>query len=111
MSSLERDKALGEVLKKRFGDAIKQTAETSDMPTFHVSQPRIKEILRFLKTEASPRFLRLDDLTAVDESARRERNGYPDYTLVYHLLSYESASRVRLKVELSGQEPDDPVHH
>jgi NADH dehydrogenase I D subunit len=101
----ERDKALGEVLRQRFGDAVRQTAETSDMPTFHVSQSRIKEILRFLKTEASPKFLRLDDLTAVDESARRERKATPDYTLVYHLLSYESASRVRLKVELSSRDP------
>jgi NADH-quinone oxidoreductase subunit B/C/D len=49
--------------------------------------------------------LRLDDLTALDESARRDRKAYPDYTLVYQLLSFESASRVRLKVALSGLEP------
>jgi NADH dehydrogenase I D subunit len=101
----ERDKTLGEALKDRFGDAVRQTEETSDMPTFHVSQSRVGEVLRFLKAEASPRFSRLDDLTAVDESVRRERKEYPDYTLVYHLLSYESASRVRLKVDLSGRDP------
>ncbi|HYQ61447.1 MAG TPA: NADH dehydrogenase (quinone) subunit D, partial [Desulfatiglandales bacterium] len=56
-------------------------------------------------TEASPRFARLDDLTAIDESARRERKAFPGYTLVYHLLSYESASRVRLKVALHGEDP------
>ncbi len=59
---------------------------TSDMPTFTVAAARVKEVLRYLKTEASPRFLRLEDLTAVDESTRRERPDYPDYTLVYHLL-------------------------
>jgi NADH-quinone oxidoreductase subunit B/C/D len=75
------------------------------MLTFHVEQPKLKEVLRFLKTEATPKFRRLDDLTAIDESARRERNAFPDYTLVYHLLSYESASRIRLKVALHGEDP------
>lgn len=81
------------------------------MLTFYVAETHLREILQFLKTEATPKFLRLDDLTAVDESARRGlqpyvaydgtvaneiaggestrpvRQAYPDYTLVYHLLS------------------------
>ena len=59
------------------------------MLTFQVEAGRVKEVLRYLKHEAAPRFQRLDDLTAVDESARRERGGYPDFTLVYHLLSFD----------------------
>ena len=43
------------------------------MVTFEVTQSRVKDVLRFLKTEATPKFVRLDDLTAIDESARRER--------------------------------------
>jgi NADH dehydrogenase I D subunit len=101
----ERDKSLAQVLGERFGGAVQQAPHTSDMLTFYVDQPRVKEVLRFLKTEARPKFRRLDDLTAIDESARRERGGYPDYTLVYHLLSYESASRIRLKVALQGKDP------
>jgi NADH-quinone oxidoreductase subunit B/C/D len=101
----ERDKSLAQVMGQRFGGALQQAPQTSDMPTFFVDQPRVKEVLRFLKTEASPKFRRLDDVTAIDESARRERAGYPDYTLVYHLLSYESASRIRLKVALHGKDP------
>ena len=54
------------------------------------------------------RFQRLDDLTSIDESARRDRKAYPDYTLVYHLLQYDSASRVRLTTPLSGLEPVAP---
>jgi NADH dehydrogenase I D subunit len=101
----ERDKSLAQVLGERFGGAVQQAPHPSDMLTFYVDQPRVKEVLRFLKTEASPKFRRLDDLTAIDESARRERGGHPDYTLVYHLLSYESASRIRLKVALHGKDP------
>ena len=99
------------------------------MLTLHVAENRLKEILRFLKTEATPKFLRLDDLTAIDESARRGlqpyvaysetvaneiaggestrpvREAYPDYTLVYHLLSFDPPGRLRLKVGLRGEEP------
>jgi NADH dehydrogenase I D subunit len=126
---VDRDRSLSQVLKEKFGDAIVPAPQTSDMPAFHVAEGRLKDILKFLKTEATPKYLRLDDLTAVDESARRGlepyaahdgtvaheisggesdrpvRETYPDYTLIYHLLSFESPSRLRLKVGLKGKDP------
>jgi NADH dehydrogenase I D subunit len=102
----EADQSLAKTLTDRFGPAVAPAPQTSDMVTFSVDQVRLKEVLEFLKTEAQPRFLRLEDLTAVDESARRQRQDGHDFTLVYHLLSYESAGRLRLKVNLSGQEPE-----
>jgi NADH-quinone oxidoreductase subunit B/C/D len=102
----ERDKNLADILKERFGDFVDQVPETSDMPTFNVKENGLKKILRFLKTEAAPRFRRLEDLTAIDESERRPGQSYPDYSLVYSLLSFEPAGRLRLKVPLWG---DDPV--
>ena len=33
----ERDKSLAQILKEKFGDAIRQTPETSDMLTYHVT--------------------------------------------------------------------------
>jgi len=125
----EQDKSLGQVLKERFGNAVQQASPTSDMLTFHVSENRLKEVLTFLKTEATPGYLRLDDLTAIDESERRGlqryaeyagtvaheisggeserpvREVYPDYSLVYHLLSFDPPSRLRLKVGLTGKDP------
>lgn len=101
----EVDKSLTGVLQAKFKDAIHPEADTSDMPSFQVEPDRVKEVLRFLKTEATPKFRSLTDLTAVDESTRRERTNYPDYTLVYHLLAYDPPSRVRLKVALHGTEP------
>jgi NADH-quinone oxidoreductase subunit B/C/D len=99
------DNRLTQTLKERFGEAVQQTAHTSDMLTLEVAEDRLKSVLRFLKQEATPRFRRLDDLTAIDESARRRPKTYPNYTLVYHLLSFEPASRLRLKVALLGEEP------
>lgn len=101
----ENDEGLAEGLRAHFGESVQQTQHTSDMPTFMVEQNRLKDVLRFLKSEATPRFQRLDDLTAIDESARRNHQEYPDYTLVYHLLSFEAASRLRLKVGLQGDAP------
>jgi len=125
----ERNQSLSQTLKERFAHAIIQTPQTSDMLAFHVAEDRLKEVLRFLKTEATPKYLRLDDLTAIDESARRGlqpyetyagtvvheisggepdrplREAYPDYTLVYHLLSFDPPSRLRLKVGLKGKDP------
>ena len=117
------------MLKAKFGEAVSQASPTSDMLCFHVPETHIREILHFLKSEAEPRFLRLDDLTAVDESARQgdllravrkgtdgkemnldqpsaqQAGGAADYTLVYHLLSFEPPQRIRLKVPLMGKDP------
>ena len=38
----------------------------------------------------------LEDLTAIDESARREPDDYSDYTLVYHLTSFDPPGRLRI---------------
>jgi NADH dehydrogenase I D subunit len=125
----EQDQSLSRVMKERFADAIIQTPQPSDMLTFHVAEDRLKEVATFLKNDAAPRYLRLDDVTAIDESARRGlhpyaayagtvaheisggesdrpvREPYPDYTLVYHLLSFDPPSRLRLKVGLKGKDP------
>jgi NADH-quinone oxidoreductase subunit B/C/D len=100
-----RSQSLARDLKNRFGQAVQQEPHTCDMPTFQVTPSRVKDVLRFLNSEATPQFQRLDDLTAIDESARRKREDYPDYTLVYHLLSFDPPARLRLKVPLTGPNP------
>jgi NADH-quinone oxidoreductase subunit B/C/D len=99
------DEDLAQVLGAQFGDAVAPVAPICDMLTLQVAENRFKDVLRYLKTEATPKYQRLDDLTAIDESARRQPQNYPDYTMVYHLLSFDSASRLRLKVPLQGQDP------
>jgi NADH-quinone oxidoreductase subunit B/C/D len=101
----QSDLNLARVMSAQFGDAVEPVSATSDMLTFQVAESRLKDVLRYLKTGATPKYQRLDDLTAIDESARRQPENYPDYTMVYHLLSFDSASRLRLKVSLRGQDP------
>ena len=101
----DSDQALARSLQQRFADDVQLSPAASDMPTLEVAEHRIKDVLRFLKSEATPRYQRLDDLTAIDESARQDRVDDTDFTLVYHLLSFEPAGRLRLKVPLHGRQP------
>jgi NADH-quinone oxidoreductase subunit B/C/D len=123
------DQSLAAELRERFGDRVRQEPHTSDMLTFHVDRESVKDVLRLLKHESKQKYKRLDDLTAIDESARRDRTWnesfagaitdtgaaefysqkvkqpYPDFTLVYQLLSFDTASRVRIKSGLNGAYP------
>lgn len=101
-----RDRELTEELTHRFGGTVRELSPTSDMPVLTVAPEGIIDVLRYLKEEASTRFARLEDVTAIDESARKKRSGGARYTLVYHLLSFDTASRLRLKVEVAGDEPE-----
>lgn len=104
----DREVQIIKELKGKFGDAIEPCDRTSDFLTLQVSERQIRGTLKFLKSEAPYTFNRLEDYTAIDESARRNRSQYPDFTLVYHLTDLEGATRVRLKVPLDGRFPKAP---
>ena len=103
-----KEQMIEEALKNRFGQKIRASEQTSDFLTLHVPPERIRGVLTFLKKEAADPFQRLEDYTAIDESARKNRENYPDYTLVYHLTDLDNAARLRLKVPLYGDTPKAP---
>jgi NADH-quinone oxidoreductase subunit C/D len=77
--------------------------ETRDgIPTVWSTKDQVHGILSYLKNEADKPYRTLYDLTAIDERERAERQGQPkaDFTIVYHLLSYERNADVRIKVAL-----------
>ena len=95
-------------LRARFGPAILAEQPTADrIPTLWVAPDRAPDVLRYLKTGAPGAYRMLYDLTAIDERMRVNRQGQPpaDFTVVYHLLSYERNQDVRLKVALRGDSP------
>lgn len=78
--------------------------ETRDeIPTLWVSKTKVKDVLRHLKREIPEPYRMLYDLTAIDERTRQHRDGQPEseFTIVYHLLSPERNTDVRLKVPLT----------
>jgi len=99
-------------LALRFGDRTVSVQPTrDDVPTCWAPRERIHEMLRYLKTDVTQPYPMLYDLTAIDERLRKHREGQPpgDFTVVYHLLSFDRNEDVRIKVALAGEYPSLPT--
>jgi NADH-quinone oxidoreductase subunit B/C/D len=96
--------SLEQRLAERFAGQVQSDPAAADMPTFTVAAEHVPELLRYLKNEAPGKYRRLEDLTAVDESLRADH----DFTLVYHLLSFDGPGYLRVKVPLTGRQPEAP---
>ncbi len=98
-------------LKARFTEIDLLTETTRDgVATVWAPSDNVSPVLRYLKSEAERPYRMLYDLTAIDERVRTHRAGQPpsDYTVVYHLLSYERNDDIRIKVALTGDAPSLP---
>ncbi len=90
-------------LRDRFGDKDVIPQSTRDgIPTLWAPRDQVFHILHYLKKEISSPYRMLYDLTAIDERVRSNRQGEPggDFTVVYHLLSYDRNADVRIKTPL-----------
>jgi NADH-quinone oxidoreductase subunit C/D len=92
------------------GSCVAQ-ATRDGIPTYWAPAGRIHEALRLLKSGIEKPYRVLYDLTAIDERDRAHREGQPpsDFTVVYHLLSYDRNEDLRLKVALQGDRPSVPT--
>lgn len=95
-------------LRDEFGPEVVQDTLPSDMLTVNVPTSKTPAVLDYLKNRSTLRFQRLEDLTAVDESARRDRRDYPDYTLCHTLFTFDQPGSIRIKSGLYGDEPVAP---
>src|SRR5690554_3397583 len=101
-----------EELKQRFNDNIIYFQETKDnIPTIWVNRNSVVPVLNYLKNEIILPYKMLYDLTAIDERTSRTRNGFPenDFTIVYHLLSFERNEDIRIKVPLKDEDLNIPT--
>src|SRR5581483_2605048 len=95
-------------LASRFGDRTVSVQPTrDDVPTCWVPREQIHQILRYLKAEVAQPYRMLYDLTAIDERVRKHREDQRpgDFTVVYHLLSFDRNQDLRIKIALSGEYP------
>ncbi len=107
----EQDDIL-QTLEDAFGDGIIARQPARDgVPTLWVSPRQAHDLLLHLKTKVARPYRMLYDLTAIDERVRVNRRDQPDadFTVVYHLLSFERNSDVRVKVALKGEYPTLPT--
>lgn len=95
-----------EELQSKF-ETVSAQATADGVPLLWASKDTICDVLRYLKTEVDKPYRTLYDLTAIDERVRTNRQDQPDsdFTIVYHLLSYERNEDIRLKVALQDEYP------
>ena len=99
-------------LKKSFGESVLAVQPTrDDILTIWVARDRLNDVLRHLKTGVARPYAMLYDLTAIDERVRNHRIDQPasDFTVVYHLLSFDRNEDIRIKVPLLGESPSLPT--
>lgn len=97
-----------QMLKEKLGDENVVEQQTRDaFPTVWIPKERLRDALRYLKNDVEKPYRMLFDLTAIDERVRSHRQGQPDsdFTVVYHLLSFDRNEDLRLKVPLTGDNP------
>jgi NADH-quinone oxidoreductase subunit C len=80
--------------------AIEDAREFRNEVTVYLRPTLLRRACEFLRDAAALRFEFLTDLTAVDLYPNE-----PRFEIVYHLLSLETAERLRLKVRASGENP------
>jgi NADH-quinone oxidoreductase subunit C/D len=103
-----------ELLKLKFGESTITEQPTRDgMTTVWLPLDRLREVLAYLKAGIEHPYPLLFDITAIDERTRQRnplQNHQPtsDFTLVYHLLSFDRNAFLRLKVALNGEFPTVP---
>jgi NADH-quinone oxidoreductase subunit C/D len=99
-------------LQQKFGDAsITPQAVRDQVPTFWTSKDKLHEVVQHLKNEVDRPYRMLYDITATDDRVRQHRDGLPagDFTVIYHLLSFERNEYIRIKVPLQGDFPSLPT--
>lgn len=95
--------AITETVIRRFGSAVLLQETRDHIPTFWVEKDYVQGLLRYLKEEIDQPYKMLYDLTAIDERMRAHRDGQPpgEFTVVYHLLSFDRNAYMRIKVALA----------
>lgn len=111
MPENQESATLRENLRRQFGPAALIEQVTRDgMPTFWVGAGDLRALLFYLKEKVERPYKVLYDLFVIDERVAVSRLGRPnsDFTVVYHLMSYERNSDIRVKVALLGETPSLP---
>jgi NADH-quinone oxidoreductase subunit C/D len=89
-------------ISDRLGPAAVLQQTHDRIPTFWVDRDRVPALLGFLKEEIDRPYKMLYDLSAIDERMKTHRDDTPasDFTVVYHLLSFERNEYLRIKTAL-----------
>ena len=105
---MNTDSSLTDHLISVFGETVfTQQSTIDEVETLWIAPENLISILTYLKNSARPAYKLLYDLCAIDERSRQKNKDVkaPDFTIVYHLLSFERNKFIRIKVALQGEYP------
>jgi NADH-quinone oxidoreductase subunit C/D len=95
-------------LGSKFGaqTILYQQSTKDGTPTIWIERNSLNSVLVYLKNEITLPYKMLYDLTGIDERTRITRNAQPDsdFTIVYHLTSFERNEDIRIKVPLKEKD-------
>ena len=108
---MTRSLVLDQELENELGVTAVSQVVRDGISTFWVSKSDIHEAIRSLRFQVPAPYTMLYDLTAIDERGHTHRDGQPpsDFTVVYHLYSFDRNAYVRLKVALSEHQLSLPT--
>ncbi len=84
-------------------EAVEESRSFRGELTLYICPLFVRRTWEFLRDEPTLRFRFLADVTALDLYPQE-----PRFEVVYHLLSFDNAQRLRLKVRLPGENPVVP---
>ena len=102
---------ISEISSRLGGNTIVYHQATADeTPTIWIDRNNLVQVLNFLKIEVAHPYKMLYDLTAIDERTRTKRGDQPvsDFTVVYHLTSFDRNQDIRIKVALIQEDLNIP---
>jgi NADH-quinone oxidoreductase subunit C len=86
-------------LQKRFPGAITEAVIFRNMPSLNVAKEHLVAVCEFLKSKDGGAYTLLTDETAADYPKREKR-----FDIIYHLYSFEKNHRLRLRLQVGGDE-------
>ena len=92
-----------DALRERYGEITAEAARDG-VSACWCPPGRVHEVMHLLKNAIDSPYRMLYDLTAIDERVRVNRRGQPDsdFTVVYHLFSFERNEYIRVKTPLQS---------
>ena len=108
----QNDRNIISELGSNFGDHVilYQQLTKDGTPTIWTDKNNLLPLLKYLKNEITLPYKMLYDLTGIDERTRTRRDGQPvsDFSVVYHLTSFERNQDIRIKVALKNGDINIP---
>ena len=105
---MPNDDVILKQLQQRFGaDAFQQQQTVDEVLSVWLPKDKVISVIQYLKSAVEQPYNLLYDLCGIDERDRAKKQNIPakDFTIVYHLLSFERNRFIRLKVALEGEYP------